>query len=227
MMIDVGDKLVHSTIGNLDMIATKVELLEANWRAYQSLGHSVQAFLSFWEFCELRGMHKPMEIQWNFDGMMRRIKEEDERVVQGAMVGNETVEHTPVDEMPSVVEVSIDEVPRVVNEFSSDSNAQQVDEVSRDISTVDEDPTSTEASKSMTVLSDYSHLQLTGEHVLHVGLSTEEQLEAHVEPMMEEDVQPSFGLAIDEGQLRDHTLGSQHNSLQRHIDRIYSVISVV
>ena len=43
------------------------------------------------------------------------------------------------------------------------------------------------------------HIQLTDEHVLHVGLSMEEQLEAHVEPMMEEDVQPSFRLAIDEG----------------------------
>lgn len=35
--------------------------------------------------------------------MMTRIKEEEERVVQGAMVGKETVEHTPVDEMPSIV----------------------------------------------------------------------------------------------------------------------------
>ena len=52
----------------------------------------------------------------------------------------------------------------------------------------------------MTELRDNNHLQLTDEKLLHVGLSMEEQLEAHVEPMMEEDVQPSFGLAIDEGQ---------------------------
>lgn len=53
----------------------------------------------------------------------------------------------------------------------------------------------------------------------------EEQLEAHVKPMMVEDVQPSFGLAIYEGQHRDHALGFQHNSLQRCTDRIYIVIS--
>lgn len=58
----------------------------------------------------------------------------------------------------------------------------------------------------MTELSNDSHLQLTREHVSHVGFSMEEQLEAHVEPMTEEDVQPSFWLAIDEGQLRDHAL---------------------
>lgn len=75
--------------------------------------------------------------------MMERIKEEDERVVQGAMVGKETVEHTLVDEMLSVVEVSIDEVSRVVTEFSGDSSASQVDEVSRDIPTVDEEPIGT------------------------------------------------------------------------------------
>lgn len=63
MMIDVGEKLIHSAIGNLDMVATDLELLGANWRAYQSLGYGIKASLSFWEFCELRGMHKPMEIQ--------------------------------------------------------------------------------------------------------------------------------------------------------------------
>lgn len=89
-----------------------------------------------------------------------------------------------------------------------------------DISNVDEDPIGTKASRSMTELSDDNHLQLTGQHVLHVGLYMEEQLEAHVEPMMEEDVQPSFGLAIDEGKHRDHTLGFQHSSLQRRTERI-------
>jgi len=38
-------------------------------------------------------------------------------------------------------------------------------------------------------------------------------------------VQPSLGLAIDEAQHRDHTLGFQHSSLQRHTDTIYNVIS--
>lgn len=50
-------------------------------------------------------------------------------------------------------------------------------------------------------------------------------MKARVESMMEEDVQPSFGLAIDEGQHRDHTLGFQHSSLQRRIDGTYNVIS--
>ena len=73
MMIDVGKKLIHSLVGNLNTIATDVELLGENWRAYQSLGYGIQASLSFWEFCELRGMHKPMEIQWDSVGMMRSI----------------------------------------------------------------------------------------------------------------------------------------------------------
>ena len=69
MMIDVGKKLIHTTIGNQDhsqlynksimpkimdnasrwqdMIATDVDLLGENWRAYQSLGHGIQASLSF------------------------------------------------------------------------------------------------------------------------------------------------------------------------------------
>jgi len=51
----------------------------------------------------------------------------------------------------------------------------------------------------MTEFSNDNHLQLTSEHVLCVGLSMEGQLEARVESTMEEDVQPSFGLAIDEG----------------------------
>jgi len=109
------------------------------------------------------------------------------------MVGKETIEHTLVDEMPSVVEVSIDEVPQVVTELSRDSSAPNVDEVPRGIPTVDEEPIGTEASRAMKELSDDSHLQLTGEHVLHVGLFMEEQLEACVESMMDEGVQPSFG----------------------------------
>ena len=62
MMIDVGEKLIHSAIRNQGMIVIDEEFLEANWRASQSLGHGTQASLSFWEFCELRGMHKPMEV---------------------------------------------------------------------------------------------------------------------------------------------------------------------
>lgn len=49
---------------------------------------------------------------------MRRIKVEDEKVVEGAMVGKETVEHTPVDEM-----LTVGEVPSIVIEFSGDNNA--------------------------------------------------------------------------------------------------------
>lgn len=63
IMIDVGEKLIHSAIGNhdhsqlynkstmfkimgnasrwQDMIATDLELLKAKWRAYQSLGHGI------------------------------------------------------------------------------------------------------------------------------------------------------------------------------------------
>lgn len=50
-------------------------------------------------------------------------------------------------------------------------------------------------------------------------------MEAHVKPMMEEDVKPSFGLAFDEGKHRDHTLGFQHSLLQRHNNKIYNVIN--
>lgn len=64
----------------------------------------------------------------------------------------------------------------------------------------DEVPIGTEASRFMTELSEENQLWLTGEDVLHDGLSIEEQLEAHIEVVTEEDVQPSFGLAIDEGQ---------------------------
>jgi len=169
------------------MIATNVELLAENWRAYQSLGHGIQASLSFWEFYELRDMHKSMGIQWNYAGMMSRIKAED-GVVEGVMVGKEAIEHTPINEMPFFVEVSIDEVSRVMSGYSGDSNAPQVDEVSGDISIVDDELIGAEASKSMPELLDDSHLHLTREHVLYVGLSMEEKLEAHVESMMEEDV---------------------------------------
>ena len=63
MMVDVGKKLIHATIGNQDhsqlynksampimvdntsrwqdIIANDVELLTANWQAYQSLGHDI------------------------------------------------------------------------------------------------------------------------------------------------------------------------------------------
>ena len=73
--------------------------------------------------------------------MMRRIKAKNEKAVEGAIVGKETIEDTPIDEMPIV-----DEVPSVVTEFSGDNNAPQVDEVSEDNSTVVEEPISTEAS---------------------------------------------------------------------------------
>ena len=85
-----------------DMIATDVELLSENWRAYQSLGNGIQSSLSFWEFCELRDIHKLVGIPWNYAVMVRWIKEEDERVVEGAMIGKETVEHTLADETPPI-----------------------------------------------------------------------------------------------------------------------------
>ena len=50
-------------------------------------------------------MHKSVGIQWNYAGMMRRIKAKDEGVVEGAMLGKETFEHTPIDEVPFVVDV--------------------------------------------------------------------------------------------------------------------------
>ena len=55
-----------------------------------------------------------------------------------------------------------------MTEFSDDSNASQVDEVSGDNSTVVESSIGTEACKSMTELSDDNHMQLTNEHVLRV-----------------------------------------------------------
>ena len=57
-----------------------------------------------------------------------------------------------------------------------------------DISTVHEELIGIKASRSMTELPEDSHLQLTEEHVLRVGLSMEEHSKAHVEPVMEEDV---------------------------------------
>jgi len=113
-------------------------------------------------------MHKPVEIQWDFAGMMRSIKEKDERVVEGAMVGKETVEHTPIDEASS-----IDEVFGVVTESLGDNNAPQVDEVPVDSSTIVEEPIGTEACGSMMELLDDSCLELTSEHIVHIGLSME------------------------------------------------------
>ena len=66
-------------------------------------------------------MHKSRGVPWNYAGMVSQIKEEDERVVEGAMVGKETTEHTLADETPPIVEVSIDGVSEVVTEFSDDS----------------------------------------------------------------------------------------------------------
>lgn len=55
----------------------------------------------------------------------------------------------------------------------------------------------------MEMIPDIEH----GEDVLYDWLSMEEQLEAHVEPVMEEDAWSSFGVAIDKGQQREHMLG--------------------
>ena len=151
-IIDVGKQLIHTTIGNQDhsqlynkstmpkimgdaskwqsMITTNVELLAANWKAYQSLGHDIQVSLSFWEFCQLTDMHKSIGIHQNYVGLMRWIGAKDKKVVEGAMAIKEIVEHTPIDEVsgdiftlgevPSIVEVSIDEASRSVTE-SQDS----------------------------------------------------------------------------------------------------------
>ena len=58
MIVNSGKKLIHAIIGNRDIIAAVVELLAANWQVYQSLGNDTQATLSFWEFCELKDMHR-------------------------------------------------------------------------------------------------------------------------------------------------------------------------
>ena len=87
-----------------------------------SLGHDIQAAVSFWEYRELRDRHRSGEIWWNYARMVRWIKEEDERVVEGAIVGKETFEHTLAGETPPIVEVSIDEVSGVVTEFFDDRN---------------------------------------------------------------------------------------------------------
>ena len=70
----------------------------------------------------------------------------------------ETAEHTIVDETPPIVEVSIDGVSGVVNGFSDDSSASQVDEVSEDNSTIVEEPIGIEASGFMAELSDDNHM---------------------------------------------------------------------
>ena len=106
--------------------------------------------------------------------MVRQVKEEDERVVEGAIVGKERVENTLIGETPPIVEVSIDGVSMVVTELFDDSNTSHVDEVSWDNSTIVEEPIGTEASRSMTKLSDDNHMQLTSEHALCVEVSIEE-----------------------------------------------------
>lgn len=96
--------------------------------------------------------------------------------------------------------------------------------MSGDVSTIDEEPIGIEAFSSMTELPDDSHLQLAGEDVLYDGLIVEEQLEAHVEIVMEEDAQLPLGLDINKGQRREHTLGFQHSLPQRHVDGVYNII---
>lgn len=58
-----------------------------------------------------------------------------------------------------------------MTKFLSDSGTPQVDEVLRDISTIDEEPIGIEASRSMTEHQDDMDLQFTSEHVLNVRLS--------------------------------------------------------
>lgn len=94
-----------------------------------------------------------------------------------------------------------------MTKFLGYNNAPQVVEAPKDSSTVVEETIGIEASRSMTKLPDKSHLKLTSEHIMHIGLSMEEQLKDHVKLVMEEDVQPSLGLTINEGQHRGHTFG--------------------
>ena len=52
-----------------------------------------------------------------------------------------------------------------MTEFSGDSSAQQDDEASRDITTLDAESIGTEAPRSTTELRDDIHLQQHGEHI--------------------------------------------------------------
>jgi len=120
----------------------------------------------------------------------------------------ERVEHTPIgpsiDEVPgdtdmSTVEkvTSVVEISGVVTEFSDDSSTQQDDEVSRDITTLDEEPIGTKAPRSTIELRDDNHLQQHGEHIKGRELVMEGQFVTHVEPMVEEDEKSSLGPTID------------------------------
>lgn len=60
-----------------------------------------------------------------------------------------------------------------MSEFSSDRSAQQIDEVSGDISTVDEELIGTEESRSLTEFPDRSYLSLIVENVMHDEISVE------------------------------------------------------
>ena len=108
--------------------------------------------------------------------------------------------------MSSIVEGSIEELFRAMSEFPGDSNTQEVDEVLGDISIIDEESIGTKASRYVMDFPDDSYLSLIVEDVMHDELSLEGQLVAHVEPMVEEDEQSSFGLATDLDQIDAQTV---------------------
>ena len=97
-----------------------------------------------------------------------------------------------VEKVTSIVEIS-----GVVTGFSGNSSARQDDEVSRDITTLDEERIGTEAPRSMIELWDDNHLQQHGEHIEGCELFMEALFVAHVEPMVEEDEQSSLGPTTD------------------------------
>jgi len=134
-----------------------------------------------------------------------------------------------IDEVPFVVEVSIDEVSRTMYGFSGDGRAHQIGEVPGDISTIDEEPIGTEASRSVIDFLDGSYLLLIVEDVMHDQLFMEGRLLVHVDPMVEEDEQPSLEAAIHEEKLGASATSrvfmlSNGSPLQVYIDGACSII---
>ena len=99
----------------------------------------------------------------------------------------------------------------------------------RGISTFDEELIGTEASRFVTKFLDGSYLLLIVEDVMHDELCVEGQLVAHVEPMVEEDEQPSFGPTIDEeqtnAQVSNRVVVLSYNIvLKEYIDRSCNMV---
>jgi len=90
-------------------------------------------------------------------------------------------------------------------------------------------PIGTMVSRVMTEFLDDSQLQQNGENAMHDESFVEGQLVAHVEPMVEEDEQPSLGSTIDGEKVnasatsRDVIL-SDNNPLQTYIDKTCNTV---